>query len=74
MSTLKSYGYKGLLILLNFEKAFNSLEWSYIKNILQAYNFWKDFIALLNLLYTGTINCAINNGRFTEFFKLEDMV
>ena len=71
MSTLKISGSKGLLLLLDFEKAFDSLEWSYIKNILQAYNVWKDFIPWFNLLYSGAISCAINNGHFTEFFKLE---
>ena len=51
LSTLKFSGSKDLLILLDFEKAFDSLEWSYIKNILQAYNFGKDFISWFNLLY-----------------------
>ena len=43
-STLKIFVSKGLLILLDFEKAFDSLEWSYIKNIVQAYNFEKDLV------------------------------
>ena len=71
VSILMSSGSKGLLMLLDFEKAFDSLEWAHIYKILQAFNFGKGFIFWFNLINTGAISCAINNGHFTEFFKLE---
>ena len=71
MSELNVQNRKGLLLLLDFEKAFDSLEWHYIKNVLQKYNFGKSFITWFNTLYSGACSCVINNGIFSEFFELE---
>ena len=40
MSELKRLNKPGMLLLVDFEKAFDSVEWSYIKKVLKAYNFW----------------------------------
>ncbi len=34
----------GLLLLIDFEKAFHSIEWSYIRKVITQFNFGEDFI------------------------------
>ena len=71
MSAQKISASKALLILLDFEKALDSLGWENIKNIRPAYNFGKEFFSLFGMFCTGARSCAINNGHFNKFFKLE---
>ena len=33
----------GMLLLIDFEKAFDSLEWDYLQFVLEAYNVGSDF-------------------------------
>ena len=60
----------GLLLLIDFEKAFDSVEWNYINKVLKAFNFGPQFIAWFNILYKNSCSCVINNGFFSEFFTL----
>jgi len=59
------------LLLIDFEKAFDSLEWDYIYQTLEAYNFGPVFQKWIKILYKGAASCVINNGHFSEFFHLE---
>ena len=60
----------GMLLQIDFEKAFDSIEWKYINVILERYNFGSDFIKWFNIIYKNSSSCVINNGHFSEFFKL----
>ena len=61
----------GMFHLLDFKKAFDSLEWDYVEFVLKAYNFGKDFRKWFSVLYKNSNSCVIYNGFFTEFFKIE---
>ena len=67
---LKRENKTGILLLIDFEKAFDTLEWSYIENVLNTYKFGENFRKYINLLYKDAESCVINNGNFSEFFKL----
>ena len=41
----------GMLLLIDFEKSFDSLAWDYIEAVLKAYNFGTDFRAWFSILY-----------------------
>ena len=58
----------GMLLFIDFEKAFDSLEWDYLEPVLQAYNFGNDFRTWFSILYKNSSSCVINNGCFTDFF------
>ena len=70
MNYLQKANRSGVLLLIDFEKAFNSLEWDYVRNVLQRYNFGPSFIEWYNILYNYSRSCVINNGIFSEFFNL----
>ena len=61
----------GMLLLIDFEKAFDTIEWNYIKLVLKAYNFGESFIKWFSILYNGASSCVINNGYFSNMFRLE---
>ena len=60
-----------MLLLIDFEKAFDSLEWDYLESVLQAYNFGNDFRTWSSILYKNSSSRVINNGVFTDFFAIE---
>ena len=61
---------KGLLLFLDFEKAFNTVEWNFIYTILKKYNFGDNLISWIKLLYTNTESCILNNGWSSWNFKI----
>ena len=44
---------EGILLLIDFEKAFDSIEWSYIDKVLSQYNFGSDFRKWFRIVYTN---------------------
>jgi hypothetical protein len=60
----------GLLLLIDFEKAFDSLKFSYIREILKTYNFGETYISWFNLIYKDVKSCVLNNGFVSNFFKV----
>ena len=78
MLELEIHNKKGLIILLDFEKAFDSLEctlyfsleWKCINKVLQRYNFGTNFIRWFSTLYNNSCSCVINNGIFLNFSSL----
>ena len=71
MELCKEHGIDGLLINVDFEKAFDSVEWDFVSRALMKYGFPPTFIKWVMTLYNGVSNCVINNGYFTRFFHLE---
>ncbi len=61
----------GLLILLDFEKAFDTIEWSFIQKTLTFLGFGESFCHWVKSLYTNLTSCIINNGHCSDFFSLE---
>ena len=58
----------GLLLFINFEKAFDSLEWSFIYDTLRSYGFGALSIKWVKTLYSHTESCTLNNGWASNFF------
>ena len=51
---------------IDFEKAFDSLEWSQIFRTLHSFNFGSNIISWIKLLYNGSISKVQNNGWVTQ--------
>jgi len=60
----------GLLLFLDFEKAFDSLEWSFIKKSLQHFGFGPSLSKWVRLFYCKTESCILSNGWTSNFFEL----
>ena len=60
----------GLLVLLDFEKAFDTLEWSFINKALTFLGFGPEFGKWVKTLYTNAQSCIINNGHCSNMFTI----
>ena len=60
----------GLLVLIDFQKAFDTVEWDFLFNTLKSYNFGPIFQSWIKLLYTEVSSCTINNGYLSKNFEL----
>ena len=60
----------GILLLLDFKKAFDSIEWSFIRKTLDLFNFGNDIKQWITTFYTNTESAALHNGYMTNYFKL----
>ena len=52
----------GFMVLLDFEKAFDNLNWSFIDKCLSLYNFGYSFRKWFAILYSSPMACLCNNG------------
>ena len=61
----------GLILLLDFEKAFDTLEWSFVEKTLQHYGFGPSIQKWIQTLYCDIESGVMNNGWMSECFKIE---
>jgi len=59
----------GILVVLDFRKAFDSLEWPFIMRILDAFNFSSSIKRWISTFYTNAESAVLNNGYTTNWFK-----
>ena len=59
----------GILISVDFKKAFDSLEWSCIQNALKKFNFGDSLRKWIEIFYMDIESAALNNGFATDWFK-----
>ena len=60
----------GLLLFVDFEKAFDKLDWSFMFNVLRFFNFGPDLISWIKILYNDISSCTMNNGHASDFFSV----
>ena len=61
----------GIAIFLDFRKAFDSIEWEYLKAALKAFNFGPNLLNWIDVLYNEASSYVINNGHSSSFFRLQ---
>ena len=59
------------MIFLDFQKAFDSVEWDFILECLESFNFGPEFVGWVKTFYKNTQSCIINNGAISDLFTLE---
>ena len=70
MSFTKAKNIPGLAVFLDFEKAFDSIEWKYLHKSLEVFNFGPQLRKWVTVLYNGISSCVLNNGFATKHFNL----
>ena len=61
---------KGLLIILDFSKAFDTIEWDFIKDVLHLFSFGKEFTQMIHLFQKNTTSRVEQNGHLSEQITL----
>jgi len=59
----------GLLLFIDFEKAFDSREWPFILDALLCFGFGPSIIDWIKTLYCKIESCILNNGWSSNFFQ-----
>ena len=70
IAELQKHNMSKLILLIDFEKAFDSVSWKFINKVLRIYNFGDSFIKWFNILYNDAQSCVINNGKYSQLFPL----
>ncbi len=65
----QNFNIPGILLLLDFEKAFDSVEWNFMFSVLEKFNFGKGFINWVKILYNKPIISIKNNGWISTDIK-----
>ena len=71
MEYTKAKNLPGPLLFIDFEKAFDSLEWDFLEKCLKQFNFGPDFIRWVNVFYSDIQSCVINSGLYSQYFRIE---
>jgi len=61
---------KGYIVLLDFQKAFDSVSISFLKKTLETFNFGPYFRQWIEVIYNGVSSCVTNNGHISDFFTV----
>ena len=61
----------GLILLIDFEKAFDSISWDYIRECLIRLNFGDNFLKWINIFQKDSKSRVILNGHMSDLFSLE---
>ena len=60
----------GILIFIDFKKAFDTVEWLYLFDCLKAFNFGPNLINWIKTFYRNIESCITNDGLSSDYFSL----
>ena len=66
----KRNGWPGILVAIDFEKAFDTPNFKLLIRILHKFHFGPTFIQWIRVLYKHSSSCVMNNGFTTGPFSL----
>ena len=70
----KTQNIPGLGDFLDFEKAFDSIEWNYLQECLETFNFGPQLRHWISVICSDISSCIVNNGFATKQFNFEGSV
>ena len=56
--------------MVDFQKAFDSLDWYFLFKTLNFFNFGQSFIKWIDVIYNKPEACVKNNGYLSDFFNI----
>ena len=62
---------KGLLLTVDIEKAFDSVDHQFLNNELKTFGFEKNLVRWIKILLKNQESCIINGGITWKYFNLE---
>ena len=68
---LKDESQPGIIMNIDFEKAFDSVSWEFMLLTLEQFNFGESFIKWIRTLYNNISSCVINNGHTSKYFNVK---
>lgn len=59
----------GLIVALDFSRAFDSVRWGLVVRALEGFNFGENFIGYTELIFQNVQSCLINSGTTSPYFS-----
>jgi exonuclease III len=59
----------GILTYIDFHKAFDTVSWQFMQQVLKKMNFGDYFRKCVEIMYQNIESCVLNNGNASDFFK-----
>jgi hypothetical protein len=69
MRTCEEQKINGLMINIDFEKAFDTLDWEHLHKAMEYLNFPEQIIHWTKTIYNNIETCITNNGHISQFIK-----
>ena len=63
-------GINSSIIFLDYQKAFDCVEWPWALNCLKRFNFGSKFIGWINMIYKNAKTCMLTNGFRSMYFPI----
>ena len=61
---------EGILLTIDFAKAFDSLSWEFVFKALEAFNFSPNIIDIIKNCYNDISSCLLNYQSTTRYFEV----
>ena len=71
MDNTREMDVAAFILAIDFEKAFDSVNWAFLWRALGLFGIPMEFIKLVQTLYNNIESCVMNNGSASGYFKLE---
>ena len=71
MEYTKQQNIPGILLFIEFEKAFNSIDWNFMLKCLDAFGFEPTLIKWVETFFNDITSCVLNNVICTPYFELQ---
>ena len=71
LSHTETHNLPGIIMLIDFEKAFDSISWSFIKKTLDFFKFGPDIKRWIDIFYKDITACVAINGNYTSWFQIQ---
>ena len=67
---LNKHNLPGMLINIDFEKAFDSLDWGFMFKVLEAFGFKEDMCKWISTFYSNIKSTVLVNGNISQWFSI----
>ena len=71
MDYTKKQNIPGILLFIDFEKAFDSIDWEFMVKCLDVFGFGPSLKGWIETFYKNISSCVINNGMCTSQFEIQ---
>ena len=71
INVTRSKDISGLLVAIDFQKAFDSVNWKFLENVLQTFGFGQSLIKWVKTFYSDITSCIMNNGYSSGYFEVQ---
>ena len=61
----------GILLCIDFEKAYDSIDHKFLHEVMKAFNFGTSIQKWVKTFYTDITSCVMNNGMSTGYFPIQ---